>query len=413
MKRKIIISLFLLFFFTLMLFAAFPLMAYESPKGIQLALRGVSADDADSAINNEIKNAQPKAKEQKADDSPKSVDQEAKDFNQDNSPKSVEQEIKELRQEIKKIRGENEARKKLEAPEEEKSQSVEDILSAAGRQYSLLKKGTTGLSYSFGYSYYSGDAIDESTVVLRRVNHNITNTISVEYALLNNITLSSNFPFVYKYNKVGTEDAQDATDLGDISLGLAWQPFKAGGRIPTTILTFGVSLPTGSSPYEINYDDELSTGSGHYSISGGVSLSKVLDPLVAFGNLSYNYSFPKSGLAQIIYEDPTDPSSKIYLTEVKPGSSIGLAFGFGYALSYQASLNLSANFSYGFGSQYTNTGSAGASSESETGSSVSSSFNIGTGWRITPARSVYVSLGIGLTNNDPDVSLGLKFPFEF
>ncbi len=73
---------------------------------------------------------------------------------------------------------------------EEKSQIIDDILSAAGRQYSLLKKGTVGLSYTFNYAYYSGDANDELTMVLRRVNHNLTNTLALEYAFFNNLTVS-------------------------------------------------------------------------------------------------------------------------------------------------------------------------------------------------------------------------------
>ena len=429
MRRKIIIVLLSVFFPTFMFFVASPIMAYESIKGTQLALSGVSADNADSASDDNLKKANTEVKEQKVDDSSKNIqaetkepkvadsektpEPEEKDLKQDSSPKSIEEELNELKKEIKKIRSENEARKKLEVPEEEKSQSVEDILSAAGRQYSLLRKGTISLSYQFAYAYYSGDAIDATTVVERRVNHNITNSISAEYALLNNLTISSNFPFVYKYNKVGTSEALDVTDLGDISLGASWQPFLAGGLIPTTIFTLGLSLPTGSSPYKINNAKELSTGAGGYSLNGSVSLSKVIDPLVAFGNLSYSYAFPISGLSQIIYEDSTDPSQKIYLTEVKPGSGIGLAFGFGYALSYQASMNLSAQFGYSFGSKYKNKGTASGETESKTGSSLSSTFNIGTGWRITPARSIYASLGIGLTNNDPDVTVAIKLPYEF
>lgn len=428
MRTRNVIRLLLVMVATVVFFAAYPFPGYASLQGTQLALKGVNAADAEPAIDEKAKNDQTKTetsnvggsskettsniKEQKSGDS-SNVVQETKDTEQNSAPKSIEDEIKELKKEIKKLRGENEARKKLEVPAEEKSQSVEDILSAAGRQYSLLRKGTVGLSYTFGYSYFSGDAIDESTVVLRRVNHNINNTIAVEYALLNNLTLSSNIPFIYKYNKVGTTESLDVTNLGDINLGIAWQPFKAGGNIPATIVSFGVSLPTGSSPYEINLDDELSTGAGHYGVSVGVSLSKVVDPLVAFGNLSYSYGIPESGLSQIIYEDPTNPASKIYLTEVKPGGSLGLAFGFGYALSYQASMNLSAQFGYSFGSEYTNESTTGDSSTSKTGSSLSSSFNVGTGWRITAARSLYASVGIGLTSNDPDVSLSLKFPFEF
>jgi hypothetical protein len=386
MRGKIFISLLSVVFFTCILFVAVPVMAQGPIKGIQLAVKGIIADDAEAAFD---------------DDSHRSTQQEVKELKQDDSPQSLQQEVKELRQEVQKIRNEAEARKRLEVPEEEKGKSVEDILSAVGREYTMLKKGTIGLGYTFTYAYYSGDVF-ESTTVERRANHNLINNIDAEYALRNNLTISSNIPFAYKYNKVGTSSSQESTDLGDISLGLQLQPFKSGGKFPTTILSAGVSLPTGTSPYKIDPNRSLATGSGLYSISGGISLSKVVDPLVAFGSLNYSYSLANNNISQ--RWGTTD-----VLTNVDPGSSIGLSLGFGYALSYQASLNLGVSFSYSFSNKYT----LNNTSTYENGSSVSSTFTVGTGWRVSPSRSLYLALGIGLTNNDPDFSFSIRVPFEF
>jgi len=422
MKSRFFVNFFSVVFFTCMLIAAIPAMAQDPLRGTQLALRGINADDAENAIDDESpKNPQPKAKELKKnnssqsspsetkelkkDTSPQSPQPEIKELKKDNSPQSLEQEVKELRQEVQRIRGENDARKILEVPEEEKNKSVEDILSAVGNQYSLLKKGAIGLQYGFSYSYFSGDVFTSSGTgyyVERRANHNVTNTITGQYALLNNLTLNANVPFSYKYNLVGTASAQESTDLGDISLGFQVQPFKAGGNIPSTIFSVSISVPTGTSPYTIDPVHSLSSGSGLYSISGGVSISKVIDPLVAFGNLSYSYSLPDSNISQRWGASDT-------LTKVEPGNSIGLAFGFGYALSYQASLNMSVGLSYGFNSRYTLNNSA----IYETGTSLGASFNIGTGWRLTSTKSIYVGLGIGLTINDPDFSLSFTLPFDF
>ena len=171
--------------------------------------------------------------------------------------------------------------------------------------------------------------------------------------------------------------------------------------MPPLIFSLGLSLPTGESPYEINQSETLSTGSGYYSVSGGFSLSKVIDPLVAFGNINYTYGF-KENVDQ--YWSKTQR-----LTAVEAGSSLGLSMGFGYALSYQASLNMSTQLSYSFGSKYT----INDNQTYKSGSSLSATFNVGTGWRVTQARSIYISLGIGLTNNDADFSLGFRVPFEF
>jgi hypothetical protein len=401
MNSKIFINLLSVVFFTCTLFVTVPAMGQIPIKGMQLALNKISAEDADAALDDvSPENLQKKAKEPKQEVLPQSVQPEVKKPKQDDSPQSLQQEVQELKREVQRMRDESEARKRLEVPEEEKSKSVEDILSAVSRQYTLLKKGTIGLGYTFGYSYYSGDVITDR--VEQRSNHNLTNIIDTEYAILNNLTVSANIPFAYKYNKVGTSSSQDATDFGDISLGVQWQPIKAGGIYPTTILSAGVTFPTGSSPYEIDPSNSLSTGNGYYSFSGGVSLSKTLDPLVAFGNLSYSYGLPVSGLSQV-------RGTSNNLIKVEPGSSIGFALGFGYALSYQASLNLSTQFTYSFGSKYffENGGVY------ESGSYVSSSFNVGTGWRVTPTRSVYFTLGIGLTINDPDFAFAIRVPFEF
>ncbi|HEY5513625.1 MAG TPA: hypothetical protein VIK40_08280 [Geomonas sp.] len=323
------------------------------------------------------------------------------DEKSEETPAGIAEQIKELKQQVDKLRKEGEARKRLEVSEEEKQKKAEDILTAAGREYTLLKKGTLSLEYSFNYSYFSGDVIKAAAIVEQRSNHNITNQIYTEYALRDNFSVNFTLPFAYKYNRVGTDTAQEATDFGDLSFGVQSQPVKAGGDVPAAILSAGVTCPFGSSPYRINPDTALATGSGFYSVNAGVSLSKTMDPLVAFGNLSYNYSFAADGLNQN-WKDGRN------LTRVEPGSNVGLAMGFGYALSYKASLNMSAQFAYAFGNQYHFSNAASYGS----GSSTSASFNIGTGWKITPARSIALKLGIGLTSNDPDFSFSIRVPFE-
>ena len=319
----------------------------------------------------------------------------------DQSPAGMARQLKELKQQVEKLRTEGEARKRLEVSEEEKEKKAGDILTAAGREYTLMKKGSLSLEYSCLYSYFSSDIIKSAASVEQHANHNITNQIYTEYALRDNFSANLSVPFAYKFDKVGTASAQEETDFGDVSIGVQMQPFKAGSDIPATIFSAGVSLPFGSSPYKINPATSLATGSGFYSVNAGASLSQTMDPLVAFGNLSYNYNFQAAGLNQ-------NWTSGSNLTRVDPGSSVSVAMGFGYALSYKASLNLSTQFTYGFSNQYYFSNAATYGS----GSSVSASFSIGTGWKITPTRSIALKLGIGLTSSDPDFSFSVRVPFE-
>ncbi len=314
----------------------------------------------------------------------------------------IEEQLKELKLQVDKLRKETGARKRLEVSEEEKGKKAEEILSAAGREYTLLKKGSTSIEYGFNYSYFSGDVIKDTAIVEKRSNHNLTNQFYVEYGLKDNFSVNASIPFAYKYNRVGTDRAQDASDFGDVSVGMQMQPIKAGGDMPALIFSGGLTLPFGTSPYEINTEETLPTGSGFYGVNAGVSLSKTMDPLIAFGNLSYNYNFAARDLNQN-WRDGRN------LTTVEPGSSIGLAMGFGYALSYKASLNMSVQANYAFSNEYRFSNAASYSS----GSSLSSTFYIGTGWRVTPNRTVSLKLGIGLTSNDPDFSFSIRVPFEF
>ena len=385
----------------LLLFAATGYCAEDHAKTHKPGAAGAGATGAARSANGVAGAVPAKVADAEEDEEGEEGEEELDEALDAGSPQGIQQQLTELRQQVEKLRQEAEARKRLEVSEEEKSKKAEDILSAAGREYTLLRKGALSLEYSLNYSLFSGDVIRDAAVIERRSNHNFTNLIFTEYGLKDNLSVNLGVPFVYKFNKVGTSQSQEATGFGDVTLGAQLQPLKAGGDMPALIVSAGASFPFGTSPYRINPETSLATGSGFYSVNGGVSLSKTMDPLLAFGNLSYNYSFGSNRLDQNWKDGRT-------LTSVDPGSSIGLAMGFGYALSYKASLNLSTQISYSLGSRYRFANAASYDS----GSSVGASFNIGTGWRVTPTRSVFLKLGIGLTSNDPDFSLSVRVPFE-
>jgi len=262
-------------------------------------------------------------------------------------------------------REEVEARKSLEITEEEKTEKEKEVLSAAGRRYTLKKKGMMGLQYGFGYSYYTTEKLDSGLGYYEHEQvHSMTHTITVDFAV-------------------------------------RWQPFKSGGEWPTTILSGNITTNSGQSPYSINVDDELSTGSGFWSFSAGASLSKTIDPVVAFGSLSYSHSLEARGLNQHL--------GSYVLNKVKPGDSISYSMGIGYALSYDVSMTMAFSQSYDFGTEYYFEGdriSKGATSSS-------SNFSIGTGWRINPKTTIFINVGIGLTDNDSDFSVSFRVPFDF
>ncbi|WP_407651555.1 putative pilus system protein FilC [Acinetobacter sedimenti] len=286
--------------------------------------------------------------------------------------------------------------------------NLEEVFTASEQQYSLVKKGSYSATYDFEYSYYRDTqldlALDDGSSNLTRLriednaNHNITNTFTVQYGLLNNLTLTASLPLVAKSDVI--KDATTA-GLGDISFGARWEPFPLKqGRLP--LILFGnLSTKTGDSPYEVNANNELSTGKGYYSVGAGASTRKYIDPVVLFASVSANYGFEESDINQL--------RGQRILDSFDPGISGGFAFGYAYSFNYDVSMTMSYQQSFNTASEYRFT--SGETSEPADQSSASLSISLGV--RVSPETIVNGSVGIGLTEDAPDISLGLSFPLDF
>ncbi|MBU1171891.1 MAG: transporter [Proteobacteria bacterium] len=323
------------------------------------------------------------------------------------------EQIKRLEDKLTKMEEENDIRRRLETTQEEKSSEDDAILSAAGRDYTLMKPGKLGFEYSIRYAGDSYDNVtanaDSIVAVKHNAYHTVTNSFLIEYPVKENLTVNSNIPFVYKYNSQTNTSAKNVSDFGDTSFGLQFQPVKSGKDLPSIIVSGSLTCPTGRSPYKIDSTKEMSTGNGTYSIGMGCNVSKSIDPLVAFGGINVEHGIETTHLNS---KTGTQGEAGIFLAGVKPGEVYSFSMGIGYSLSYKASLTLSYQYSYQSKTSYDWVRPEGPR-ETRSEGSISSVFSIGTGWNITPKRSVNVRLGIGLTNNDSDFSLQVRVPFAY
>ncbi|MDC4864708.1 hypothetical protein NQ912_14085 [Acinetobacter baumannii] len=304
--------------------------------------------------------------------------------------------------------GANQAANALQKKEGDATQetNLQEVFTSNERQYSLIKKGIISSYYDLDYTYYRDTRIDlalaDNSSQLNRLrveedaNHTLTNSFTFQYGVLDNLTLSATLPFVAK-----SEIIRDTTTagLGDISLGARWEPFPLKqGRLP--LVLFGsVSTKTGDSPYEIGLD-ELSTGKGYYSVGVGASTRKYIDPVVLFASASANYGFKESGLNQA--------RGSRTLTSFDPGISGGFSFGFAYSFNYDVSLTMSYQQSFNMDAEFQFEN--GESYKSPDQSSAMLSFALGV--RVSPETIVNGTVGIGLTEDAPDISLGLSFPLD-
>jgi hypothetical protein len=316
-------------------------------------------------------------------------------------PEGILQKLQDLQNQVDKLREQGRTREKLTITKEEQAEQEKSVLTAAGRDYTMMQKGKIELDYSLRYEYISSSSIISATEIEAHANHTIRNIIDVQYGLRNNITTDISVPYVYVYDKTGSASALDTSDMGDITLELEYQPFKSGGDWPATTITMAATLPTGRSPYEINRDTDLPTGNGFYAFSLGMNMSKSIDPAMIFGAISGTYRFTRTALSQNI--------NGAILDEVKPGMSFNAAIGLAYAISYALSMNIQFQYGYNMSTDYSFTNAADSTAPAySTGDLV-----IGVGWRVSPKTTLSFSVGIGLTKDDPDFFLLFRVPFTF
>ena len=313
----------------------------------------------------------------------------------------------------------------------DQSKQLEEVFQAAEKSYSLLKSGDTRLTYSFNYSNTRDARIDFANAtgtngtevvtnfVRNTTDHTFTNTFSFDYGIWDNLTFSVRIPLVAKYSEnksvaAGSYISKEKTvyGVGDIGLSLRWQPFEVRPGRPSLTLNSSFNLKTGESPYEINPDKDLSTGSGYFSLGFGASLSHVLDPVVLFGSVGYNINFEETGLNQ--YQgDPTNRNlnpnqDTLTLSSVNPGDSYSMNMGFAYSLSYDVSMSASYQMSYSRESVFTFKDGRSVDAPSST----SGIINMSLGLRMSPTYIVNINAGFGLTEDSPDILLGFSLPLD-
>lgn len=286
-----------------------------------------------------------------------------------------------------------------------KETNLQEVFTSNERQYSLIKQGEISSYYDIDYTYYRDTQLDLEMAqgqlyqlrVQENATHSLTNTFTAQYGLRDNLTLTASLPLVAKTDLL--KDTSTA-GLGDISFGARWEPFPLkAGRLP--LILFGnISTKTGDSPYEINATSDLATGKGYYSAGVGASTRKYIDPVVLFASVSANYGFKESGLDQ-------RRGSRV-IEEFEPGISGGFAVGFAYSFNYDVSMTMSYQQSFNTGAEFKYSSGESYSPADQT----SSTFAISLGVRVSPETIVNGTVGLGLTEDAPDVSLGLSFPLD-
>lgn len=281
-------------------------------------------------------------------------------------------------------------------------------LTAQDKQYSLIRKGKTSLTYDFSYAYVGAQQIDakfdDSRLTLFSIQntraHTVTNTVSADYGVMDNLTANVSVPLVSKFSE-SDKFSGNAHGFGDIGMGLRWQPMAMSRDLPSLTTSATLRLPSGRSPFKVVAGQGLSTGSGYTALSIGANTSKVMDPVALFGSVSLTLGVPVRHLSQQL--------GGATLTGVDPGASFGFGMGFAYALSYKVSTTVSFQETI---SAKTKLHLADGST-SMTAPQTSGQISFGLGVRASPQTTVNVSVGVGLGPDSPAFTLGFNLPLNF
>ena len=302
------------------------------------------------------------------------------------------------------------------------------VLTPAG-QFSF----ETGIQYSYSSSnrvslvgYTIIPAITIGLIDVREVRRNSTvANFTGRWGVTNRMELEAKVPLVYRSDDqltrplnlgAGRDELFNSTGqgIGDVEATARYQFNDTSVDKPVYIGSLRFKSRTGKDPFEVLTDTtqapelitnrietELPTGSGFYTIQPGLTVLYPTDPAVFFGGLNYQFNLSRSGVTA------NTTQGQIAVGDVDPGDVFGFNFGMGLALNEKSS------FSLGYDGA-----SVGKTKINGVDAIDASCIQLGTlllgySQRLTPSTSLGLTVGVGVTRDTPDVTLGLRLPISF
>lgn len=276
------------------------------------------------------------------------------------------------------------------------------------------------------------DAIFLGNIAIENVESDtITYNFAARYGLNPRTTLNLDVPYIARrtvYQKGGAGGAAAAiaqeesigSGLGDITLSANYKLIAERPSWPETILTLGVTAPTGREPYGIAWEvlerdddgfirfavpSEEPTGNGVWQTNIGLSMVKTADPAILFGNIGYIHSFENS------FDDLDNNPDTVNPGSVQLGDSF--YFGMGVAFAFNERTSLSISFSDKLSARArTRFDGDNQNWVKIIGSDANAGmFNFGVTYALNSHATFVTQLGIGLTPDAPDFSLVFKIPY--
>lgn len=321
--------------------------------------------------------------------------------------------------------------RKTPAPTTAQEDITEQQQGTFGRNFSV-ELGTTYTHFGNARINLDGflalDAIFLGTISIDRINADIfTLDPSVDIGLSDRLFVDAAMPILSRTSNFQSggaggsaaglaERTVHGTGFGDASIGLSYRLFPETTKLPDVVINSRVKFPTGRHPFGIEFievegtegnlsiPERLSFGTGVYGASLGFSMLKTLDPMIVFGSATYFRNFERS--FNDIDEIPGDQPGKVKL---------GDAFQYGAGLAFALNDKSSISMSY---TQRIVERTVLTPDERDRRLVVGSQANValvnlGATFSLGENVALVTNVGIGLTDDSPDMALSVRIPYRF
>lgn len=274
------------------------------------------------------------------------------------------------------------------------------------------------------------DAIFLGNIAIENVeSDSLTYNFAARWGLNPRLTLNLDVPYIARktiYQKGGAggsaaaiaQEETHGTGIGDVTVSANYKLFGERGWRPETVLTGGITAPTGREPYGLDWkvierdDDDFirfavpskqPTGNGLWQANIGLSAVKSADPAILFGNIGYVRSFKRS------FDDIDANPDTVNPGEVNLGNSY--YFGAGVAFAFNERTSLSISFSDRMSARASTRYKNGKWMKVIGSDGNAGTLNLGVTYALTSKATFVSMLGIGLTPDAPDFTLAFKVPY--
>jgi hypothetical protein len=296
----------------------------------------------------------------------------------------------------------------------------------------LTPKGKLVIEPSLQYAYASNSrvaligftivpALTVGLIDLRSVNRSTyTAALTARYGLTNRLEFEVRVPYLYRDDSTlsrpfnipsDTERlfSADGHGIGDVEVAARYQFNQGGMEKPYYVGTLRIKTRTGRDIFEVPTEQvfqgqgqnsgrlptELPTGTGFYGIQPGLTVIYPSDPAVFFGSLTYLWNIERQ---DVTIPGDTQPS------DVDAGDAVGFNFGMGLALNERSSFSIGYDHSI-----YSKTKVNGEYQPGEITAQLGTLL-LGYSYRLRKNTNFNLSVGVGVTDEAPDVQLTVRVP---